>query len=101
MLKLTLELWPYGDKRAKKLIKEVTIVNDGRNEIDPIRYGDYKVWVRDNFGTDVPPKRKYITNYPRKNYDALYLTYLILRKLVHEDQVPIDDKAKLDKEAAN
>lgn len=100
MLRLTLELWPYGDKKAAKLLKEIRIMNDGHHT-DPIRYGDYKIEVRDNLGTTCPPKRKYITNYPRRNYDALYLTYLVLRKMVHEDQPPIDEKARIDKEATS
>jgi hypothetical protein len=100
MLRLTLELWPYGDKRAAKLLKEIRIINDGWHK-NPVQYADYKVEVRENLGTTCPPKRKYITDYPRKDYDALYLTYLVLRKMVHEDQVPIDEKARLDKEASN
>jgi hypothetical protein len=99
MLRLTIELWPFGDKRAAKLIKEVIIVNDGTNP-NPIDKADYKVQVRDHYGTESQWKRKYIVGYPRRKYDAMYLTYLILRKLCHEeDVIPIDERAKYDKEA--
>lgn len=100
MLRLTLELWPYGKEKAKKLIKEVRITNDGWHD-NPVQYANYKVEVRDTLGSEVSIKRRYITDYPRSKYDALYLTYLVLRKLVHEDQLPLDEKAKRDKETSN
>ena len=101
MLRLTLELLPYGQEKAKKLLKRIHIVNDGTND-NPIHYADYKVSVYDNAHTEVKPKYKYITRFPREKYDALYLCYLVLRKLVHEHESvdPIDPKAEQDKQAS-
>lgn len=101
MLRLTLELLPYGQEKAKKFIKRVEIANDGRAE-DFIHYADYKVKVNDNPYTEAKWKQKYITAYPREKYDALYLCYLVLRKMVHEHECdPIDAKAERDREASS
>lgn len=102
MLRLTLELLPYGNEKSKKLLKKIEIVNDGRAE-NFIHYGDYKVKINDNAHTEAKWKQKYITAFPREKYDALYLCYLVLRKMVHEDRdiTPIDTKAERDREASS
>ena len=101
MLRLTLELLPYGSEKDKKLLKQIDIANDGVHDI-PFRFGDYKVRINEHKHTETRWNQKYITNYPRQYYDALYLTYLVIRKLVHEDGniTPIDTKASRDKEAS-
>lgn len=102
MLRLTLELLPYGSEKDKKFLKRVEIINDGWHE-NPVQYGNYKINVYDNPHTVVKPKRRYITDFPREKYDALYLCYLVLRKMVHEHESvdPIDTKAEQDKQASS
>lgn len=99
MLRLTLELLPYGSEKGKKLLKRIDIANDGSHDI-PFMFADYKVKVNDNPHTEAIWKYKFLTDYPRKKYDALYLCYLVLRKLVHEHFDPIDSKAERDREAS-
>ena len=101
MLRLTLELFPYGSERDKRLIKKIDIVNDGWHN-NPVKYGNYKVRAGDNPHTEMEWRRRYITDFPREKYDALYLAYLVLRKMVHEDEHidPIDPKAAQDREAS-
>jgi len=102
MLRLTLELLPYGQEKGKKFIKRVEIANDGRAP-NFVHYADYKVKVNDNAHTEAKWKQKYITAFPREKYDALYLCYLVLRKMVHEHESvdPIDTKAEQDREASS
>jgi hypothetical protein len=99
MLRMTLELLPYGSEKDKKTLKIVEIANS-MTHADPWKFGNYKARFKDKLHSDREWKFKYITDFPRSQYDAVYLLYLVLRKYLHEIQEPIDDWAKRDKDAS-
>lgn len=72
MLKITVELWPFGSKENKKEIASFDIGNNGTGTREEgnydVRYEDGK-WVED-----------VVQNYPRKSTDVLRLVYLVLKK---------------------
>ena len=96
---MTLDLIPYGDEKAKKTLKVIEIANTMTHE-DPWKFGNYKCRFKNALHYEVPWKFKYIMNFPRSQYDAMYLLYLILRKYVHEHYNPIDARAEGDKDAS-
>ena len=100
MLRMILELLPYGSERDRKTLKVVEIGNTMTHEL-PYKFGNYKVRFRDSLHTEKAWQYKYIMNYPRDQYDALYLLYLVLRKYIHEKQTPIDKQAERDKDASS
>lgn len=97
MLRMTLELLPFGKELGKKTLKVVEIANSMTHE-NPWKFGNYKARFKDQLHSDREWKFKYITNFPREQYDAVYLLYLVLRKYLHEIQEPLDDWAKRDKD---
>lgn len=98
---MTLELLPYGSEKDKKTLKVVDIANS-MTHADPWKFGNYKARFRNSLSaTETSWHHKYITDFPREHYDAVYLLYLVLRKYVHEIQYPFDAQAKLDKDASS
>jgi len=97
MLRVTIDLLPYGKESAKKTLKVIDIANTMTHD-DPWKFGNYKARFRDSVSSDGSNWFfKYIMNFPREHYDAVYLAYLVLRKYVHEKQEPIDSRAERDK----
>ena len=99
MLRMTFELLPYGSERDKKTIKIIEIANTMTHE-QPYKFGNYKVRVKNALHKDTSWLYMYITDFPREQYDAMYLLYLVIRKYIHESQRPIDKRAEEDKDAS-
>ncbi len=100
MLRMTLELLPFGKEVGKKTLKIVEIANT-MTHANPYKFGNYRARFRNTLHSESTWKYKYITDYPRDQYDALYLLYLVLRKFIHEYQQPIDKKAAKESEIAS
>lgn len=47
MLKITIELWPFGDKTKRVIIAEAEIWNDGTSDDRPL-FGNYKGVLHSN-----------------------------------------------------
>ncbi|HET8686277.1 MAG TPA: hypothetical protein VFM18_06385 [Methanosarcina sp.] len=100
MLRMTLELLPYGSEKDRKTLKVIEIGNT-MTHANPYKFGNYKARFKNSLPKDTPWRYNYVTDYPREQYDALYLLYLVLRKFIHEYQQPIDKRAKQDQDDAS
>ena len=79
MLKITVELWPFGSEANRKKLGEMYIWNDGTGTPDR---GNYKFWYggkNSNISElravqlgDKPPKGT-LEGFPRKSYSAFEL----------------------------
>lgn len=72
MLKVIIELHPFGNEQQKKTLYSFDIANQGDGT--PER-GNYKVRYS---GKDW--EENVVTNYPRKSYPVLQLLYRVLKK---------------------
>lgn len=90
MIKITVELWPYGIEANKEVIGEMTIANDGTGT----RYkGNYtfKVWSKGKLW-----KEGVITGFQRLRFNVWYLIVNCLIKALFKykkgvGQSPIDN----------
>jgi hypothetical protein len=73
MLKITVELWPFGSEVHKKTLAVMDIANDGTGTATR---GNYKVRRFGHLKWD----EKVVENYARDNHNVLKLVYLALHK---------------------
>lgn len=76
MLKIKIELYPYGREVGKQLLGEGYIINDGSSSKDTI--GNYDVILKGKGGRKY--KQVKIKNFQRKKYVAWRLLYEALKK---------------------
>lgn len=73
MLRIVVELWPYGDETQKKILSQFDIANDGTGTPErgnyKMRMGPTEEWIE-----------KIVENYPRAGYPVTKLIYLALKK---------------------
>ena len=88
MLRVTIEVIPFGEEAMKEKVGEITIVNDGKHEDKP-QYGNYNVEVWD---TKTEPT-KYIV--PHHFRDGGF--WILLKRIIskHINQSGIDKYATL------
>lgn len=70
MIRVTIELLPYGRNEGREILKVIDIANDGTGTVDR---GNYKV----RFGEQTW-KDKVVTNWPRQSYPVDKLLYKVL-----------------------
>lgn len=82
MLIMKIELLPFGNKKKSKVLYKLVIVNDntGSEEIGNYKFSMFLPYLYDN---DVY-KTGIIKGFPRISKSALYLLYLILKKIFKE-----------------
>ena len=72
MIRVTIELLPFGDVSKAKKLSEIHIANDGSGSSD-----------RGNYMARIHPEQKYtpkvVTDYPRNSYHVNRLLYLVLK----------------------
>ncbi len=74
MLKIRVELWPFGSEVGKREIASFDIANDGTGTVDR---GNYKI----RMDSKKPWIEKAVENYPRNSYHVTKLVYLALKKI--------------------
>ena len=62
MIKVTVELWPFGMQEHKKLLAEMDIYNDATGDVHSGNYG-VRTYRK---GTKSVTRRGYVTGYKRK-----------------------------------
>ena len=72
MIKVTVELWPFGKEEGKKVLGEAVIFNDGTGDMN---LGNYGVRVRK---ANNVWKAARFTGFKRKRYGAWELLFLAL-----------------------
>jgi hypothetical protein len=77
MIKVFIELWPYGNADRAKNIGELEIANDGSGFSD---LGDYKARLSPN----EPWTEKAVVGFPRQTEEVTKLLYLALKKFYAE-----------------
>lgn len=82
MIKIILEMWPYGFKDAKRKICEGIIGNDGTGTKTK---GNYNVKLLDRANNMMKEGR--VENYPRKEKHVWYLVYLALKSIYDKEVV--------------
>ena len=79
MLKVFVELHPYGDATRAKPLAEFDIANNGTGTLDSgnydARYEETYEWIKD-----------VVKNYPRMSTDVLRLVYEVLKKRYDSEQ---------------
>jgi len=80
MLKVNIELWPYGDESKKKLIGTAIIGNDGSGTPST---GNYRAAISKRYPhiSQIWKRARYM-GFPRKKRNAWDLLYLILKEAV-------------------
>lgn len=78
MIKITVELWPFGSEVNKRTLAVMDIANDGTGTATR---GNYKVRRFGQLAWD----EKVVENYPRKNHNVFKLVYLALKPYYGED----------------
>jgi hypothetical protein len=73
MLKITIELLPYGKEEGKKVLHEMSIVNNGEGTPDSGSY-NFKPSFHESWNINI------VTNYPRKTSTAMKLLSDCLQK---------------------
>jgi hypothetical protein len=75
MIKITCELYPFGDKKLKKTIAEIEIINDGSGTQE---IGNYKYHISSlpKFGT--------VKNFNRLDENVIDLLYKVLKDYFKE-----------------
>lgn len=72
MIRVTVELLPFGKEEGKKKLSEIHIANDGSGTTE-----------RGNYMARINPKQEYshkvVTDYPRKSYHVNHLVYKTLK----------------------
>ena len=71
MIKVTIDLWPFGLEKNKKTLYTFDIANDGTGDS-----------TRGNYKVRYPGKEweeKVVTNWPRQSYPVLKLVYKVLK----------------------
>lgn len=80
MIRVTIELVPYGFENLKKTLHVMTIDNDG---MGTPTFGDYNVWLsRRGQQINTVWKRGRVEGFPRKRLGAYDLLYRALRVIV-------------------
>ncbi len=72
MIRIIIELWPFGLETHKKVLHTLDIANDGSGTSTQGNYKsriDLSKWDEDQ-----------VINFPRKSKSALELLYLVLKK---------------------
>lgn len=72
MIRVSIDLLPYGSEEGKKRLATMDIANDGTGTSER---GNYKVRLHPNKEWD----EKVVTNFPRKSYPVYKLLYLALK----------------------
>ena len=79
MLKITVELWPYGREYGKKELGSGHIINIGGSNTK----GNYKIELKDKGGRFY--KKGEIKDFPRKRKTAWELLYLGLKDIYDKE----------------
>lgn len=74
MIRVAVELWPFGGEEGKKTLKEVFIHNLGNS--DDLHRGNYGVRT-----SRIGAIQAWVPNYPRLSYSVLELVYRALAGL--------------------
>ncbi|GEM_PF-2196708 len=75
MIKVTIELWPLGNKEEKSLLAEGTITNDGTGTA---KEGNYKYFFTAHDGRSKIGGR--VCGYRRLDHSVLYLMNMVFEK---------------------
>lgn len=70
MIKITCELWPYGEKKRREKIAEIDIINDGSGTGG---IGNYKYHINDL------PEIGTVKNFQRLDKNVIELLYEVLK----------------------
>jgi len=72
MIKVTIELWPFGQEKFKKILSSFDIANDGTGNTKrgnyKARFNNKKEWIE-----------KVVEDYPRQTYPVEKLVYKVLK----------------------
>lgn len=82
MIKITIELWPYGAKFARRTIAEGVIYNDGTGNYET---GHYKGYL-DTYGRDSNKYESRVTNFARAK-DIWNLLREVLNNAKHTEEI--------------
>jgi hypothetical protein len=81
MIRITIELLPFGFEENKRHLGTITIANDAS---DTLTSGNYKAKLSQSGESARPWKETYIKDFPRKQRNAYDLLYRVLKQVVGE-----------------
>ena len=89
MIKVTIELWPFGDERYRKTIAEAFIANDGTGTLDQ---GTYEAWIKLKHVNSMKFGR--VKNYKRKTESVWKLLRMVIESCLKKDEKPDTELSK-------
>lgn len=87
MIRVTIELFPFGEESRRQVLAEVDIANDGTGDNHT---GNYKYKVRNKGGADW--KSGAVRGFRRAQFTVLYLLALVLRDAFPDFQRALEDE---------
>lgn len=89
MIKVTVEIWPFGSEKNKKVLAEAWIANDGTGSKN---VGNYDVWLQQKTARSLKYGR--VQNYKRLYHPIWKLVQLCIESAFKGDASPDTDFAK-------
>jgi hypothetical protein len=77
MIRVTIEIWPFGSEKEKRLIDGLIIWNTGKGDHN---IGEYE-WILGTDPTEIATRKSTTVKGHRRNEGALKLLYLCLDKI--------------------